>query len=125
MLTADSPILAAPFYSAIENIVSRNVEIINTKIRTEPKRWGVNYVECKLDNVFVINGMDNIDAQHLIYNGIIVDLEQRKFKVKLVIEDETILYVAWKSGNLLDDVVRNIENKVINQSNVEDWLDSI
>lgn len=124
MITADSPILTAPFNSAIESIIDRNIEIINGKIQTEPKRWGMNYIECKLDNLFVINGMDNIDAQQLIYNGIIVNLEKRNFKVKIVIEHETILYVKWQSGNLLDNVASHLSKTMIDQNEVEDWLHS-
>jgi hypothetical protein len=125
MITADSPLLTSPFDNVIQSIIDRNLEIINGKIQTEPKRWGVNYIECKIDNLFVINGMDNIDAQQLIYDGIIVNLEKRKFKVKIVIDtNETILYVKWQSGNSLDDVAGHLSKTIIDQDDVEDWLQS-
>ena len=95
-LTADKLTRSTSSGRNLTAIVNEQIAIINEKIIKHDKSWGRNVIIHDLPTNISLPGITKQEAQLLLYSSIIRNLLNRKFDVKIRLEDQfTSIYVAW------------------------------
>lgn len=80
----------------LDQLVSEQITILDTKLLRSERRWGRNVLIHVLPQFPVIPGMTKADAQRVVYSSVIRSLESRGFETRISLEDrQNVLYVAW------------------------------
>lgn len=96
----------------LDLMIKEQLQIIDDKILRSDKGIGKNFITHSLPtNVINIIGYEKADIQRVMYSSILCSLEQRGFKVRIMMEkDLTILYIEWivEIENILLDRMNSI-----------------
>lgn len=99
--------------------IKDQIDIIDAKIRACEHKFGNNVITHDLPTTFMIHGTDRCTEQKVIYASIIGSLEQRGFKVNILIEeDKSVLVISWKislPGSELESIHSIIKNARVNR----------
>jgi hypothetical protein len=129
IITADSANNISRLQDQINVIVQSQLDIVNQKIMNHNANWGRNVIAVNLQDNFVINKLEKIDAQRIIYSKMIKSLKKRGFDVKIALGKnggKTTLYVAWKVGyekEECEQMNKLITDNEIYPNQIENWID--
>jgi len=110
----------------LDSVVREQLLIIDSKLQKADRTWGRNIVSHDLPASFVFPGLSKKHAQRIIYTSIVRSLLDRKFGVRLLLDDDsTTIFVEWSTDLNQDEVtaMNHLIHKVrIDKSQVADYL---
>lgn len=111
-LTAEQLSKSGARSSDLDGIIKDQLLIIDKGLQQQEKSWGRNVYACDLITNIALPGMDKKDAQRIIYAAIVRSLQERGFRVRLLLEPEqTVIYIEWIS-NLDPAEIRAMTNVI-------------
>ena len=111
----------------LDAIVREQLLIIDDRLQRAERTWGRNIVSQDLPTNFVLPGLEKRDAQRIIYTAVVRSLQERGFKVRLLLDsDITTVYLEWVTdlnSTEVDAMNRLIRTVRIGPDDLEAYLD--
>jgi hypothetical protein len=89
----------------LDAIVREQILIIDDRLQRSERNWGRNILAHNLPTSFTFAGLEKKDAQRIIYTAIVRSVEERGFKVRLLLKhDCTTIYLEWVTDLNSDEI---------------------
>jgi hypothetical protein len=108
----------------ISGFIDDQITRINSAITTHQNQLGVNYIFYELPR-HSFNGTSLVDSQRIIASELIKKLLDKKYKVKILLDDCPRLAIKWIGSINRDDIEGMntfIKEHKIDNSKLEDFL---
>lgn len=106
--------------------IKDQLDVIDSKIRGADQKFGKNVITHELPSTFMIHGTDRCTEQKIVYASIINSLQQRGFKVHIMVDEAiSVLVISWVislPGGELESINSIIKNARISKETFNDIM---